>query len=297
MLPLTSTEFHNFRTHEPRIRIDGLSESPGKFVARVSASVATTKDCTGGKSISRAADTVFASFFAIPIEGGTGSAEALSAATPSAEPTYLYRRSTQKTAPAATTGSTVSVSALLGIPAPPSSTMRRRNATATGNAPPLYVEDSGPGGAPRPSSRRGTTPPRVPRPWPAPQGAPTVRPRPRKAYIELLSYGSRLLLVTRRLHIQGRTPSATLLNCGSLIPSRVIHIPIGSESSKLSRRATLRCVTSLSAGHRSYRPKIWRATSRTSIHPSQTSRSWRVRVDYIQPTTTSSYSSLTRHCR
>ena len=38
-------------------------------------------------------------------------------------------------------------------------------------------------------------------------------------------------------------------------------------------------------------------TPRTSVHPSQTSRSWRVRVDYIQPTTTSSYSSVTRHCR
>ena len=42
---------------------------------------------------------------------------------------------------------------------------------------------------------------------------------------EILSYGSRLLLVTRRLHIQGMTPSATLLNCGSLIPSRVIRMP------------------------------------------------------------------------
>ena len=30
-------------------------------------------------------------------------------------------------------------------------------------------------------------------------------------------------------------------------------------------------------------PDVWRATSRTSVHPSQTSRSWRIRVDYIQP--------------
>ena len=71
---------------------------------------------------------------------------------------------------------------------------------------------------------------------------------------ELLSGGSRLLLVKRRLHMQGRTPSATLRNCGSLIPSRVIHTPIGSERSTLSRRATPWCVTSLSAGHRSCRP-------------------------------------------
>ena len=123
-LPLTSTAFHDFRAHEPRIRNDGLSSFPGRFVARVSASVATTEGCTGRGSISPAADTVFASVFAIPIEGGTGSAGALAAATPIAQPTYLSRSSTQKSVPAATTGSTVSVSALLGTPTPPSSTIR-----------------------------------------------------------------------------------------------------------------------------------------------------------------------------
>ena len=46
-LPITSTAFHDFRTHEPRIRIDGLSASPGRFVVRASASVATTEGCTG----------------------------------------------------------------------------------------------------------------------------------------------------------------------------------------------------------------------------------------------------------
>ena len=136
-LPVTFTAFHDFRTYERRIRIDGLSSSLGRFVARVSASVATTEGCTGRGSISPAADTVFASVFAIPIEGGTGSAEALAAATPIAQPTYLSRRSLQETDPAATTGSTVSVSAMLGTPAPPSSTTRRRTATTTGNAPPL----------------------------------------------------------------------------------------------------------------------------------------------------------------
>ena len=87
-LPLTSTAFHDFRTHEPRIRIDGLPDSPGRFVACVSASVATTEGCTGRGSISLATDTVFASVFAIPIEGGTGSAEALAAATPIAQPFF-----------------------------------------------------------------------------------------------------------------------------------------------------------------------------------------------------------------
>ena len=86
-LPVTSTAFHEFCTHEPRTRIDGLSALPGRFVARVSASVATTEGCTGRGSISPAADTVVASVFAISIEGGTGSAKVLAAATPSAHPT------------------------------------------------------------------------------------------------------------------------------------------------------------------------------------------------------------------
>ena len=136
-LPLTSTAFHDFRTHEPRIRIDGFSASTGRFVARVSASVATTKGCTGRMSTSPAADTVFASVSAIPIDGGTGSAEALAAATPIAQPTYLSKSSLQETDPATTVCSTVSVSAFLGAPASPSSTTRRQTATATGNAPPL----------------------------------------------------------------------------------------------------------------------------------------------------------------
>ena len=124
-LPLTSTAFHDFCAHEPRIRIGGLSASRGRSDARVSASVATTEGCTGRGSISPAADTVFASVFAIPIEGGTGSSEAFAAATSIAQPTYLSRSSTKETAPAATTGSTVSVFALLGTPAPPPSTTRR----------------------------------------------------------------------------------------------------------------------------------------------------------------------------
>ena len=81
-LLVTSTAFHDFRTHEPRVRIDGLSAPQGTFVARVSASVATIEGCTGHRSISPAADTDFALVSAIPIEGGTVSAEALAAATP-----------------------------------------------------------------------------------------------------------------------------------------------------------------------------------------------------------------------
>ena len=139
-LPLTSTAFHDFRTHEPRIRMDGLSAPSGRFIARVSASVATNEGCTGRGSISPADDTVFASVFAILTEGDTGSAEASAAATPIAQPAPLSRCSTQETAFAATTCSTVSVSALLGTallgtPAHLSSTTSLRTATATGNAP------------------------------------------------------------------------------------------------------------------------------------------------------------------
>ena len=126
------------------------------------------------------------------------------------------------------------------------------NSDSNGYCTPAVYYGFEPGGALRPSSRRDTTPPRVPRPRPAPPAAATpavadspVRMVPlpsdrdyAEPIWELLSYGSRLLLVTRRLHIQGRTPSATLLNCGSLIPPRVIHMPIESDSSTLRRRAT-----------------------------------------------------------
>ena len=134
-LPLTSTAFHDFCTHEPRIRIDGISAPSGRFATRVSASVATHQGCTGRGSTSPVAGIVFTSVFAIHVEGDTGSAEALTAATSTAQPTPLSTRSTEETASGVTTGSTVYVSALRGIPAPPSSTTRRRTATATGNAP------------------------------------------------------------------------------------------------------------------------------------------------------------------
>ena len=112
---------------------------------------------------------------------------------------------------AATIGSTVSVSALLGNLAPSSSTTRRRTATATGNAPPLYIMNSGPAGplAHLPDELQ-PTPSRVSRPRPAPPAAATPALADRRSarclfrptvttqnLWELLSYGSRLLLVTR----------------------------------------------------------------------------------------------------
>ena len=166
------------------------------------------------------------------------------------------------------------------------------------------------GGAPRPSSRRGTTPPRVPRPRPAPlaaatpffvdsfgpHGATSVRPRPRKAYIR-----TPLWRFTPSLDDTptAYTRSDALGNAAELrfadSVARCSH-----DDWKQGQHAEPTChamMRYVSTGLPSVLPPdFWRATSRTSVHPSQTSRSWRVRVDYIQPTTTSSYSSVTRHC-
>ena len=91
---------------------------------------------------------------------------------------------------------------------------------------------------------------------------------------ELLSYGLRPLKATHRLHLPSWMPLATMLNCSSLIPSRVIHMPIWSENGRLSRRVPPQCVTSPSAGRRPYHPTFCRAILRTSVPPFRTSRNW-----------------------
>ena len=212
---------------------------------RASASVATAEGCTGRGSISPAADTVIASVFAIPIEGGTGSAEALAAATPSAQPTYLSRSSTQETAPPRPP--------VRLCPSPPclalQPLLRRRRADEQRQQRVmhprcrLWIRAHLPDEVqPRRESTSPADPVAAATPALADSPVRTV-PLPSdrdhaEPIWELLSYDTRLLLVIRRLHIQGRTPSETLLSCGLLIPSRVIHMTIGSESSTLSRRAT-----------------------------------------------------------
>ena len=229
-LPLTSTTFHDFHTHEPRIRIGGLSASPGIFVARVSASVATTEGCTGRGSISPAADTVFASVFAIPIEGGPGYSDAdrtanlsIPAFFPGDGPRSDHRFDCIRLRHAWHSSPSVVDDA-------------PTNSDNNGKCTPAVDYEFGPGGAPRASSRRVTTPPRARRPRPL--LLPTRRParyhfRPTtttQRLWELCFYGLRLLLVKRRLHLQGRMHSATLLSCGSRNPSRFIHMPIGSAN-------------------------------------------------------------------
>ena len=126
-----------------------------------------------------------------------------------------------------------------------------------------------------------------------PHGATTLRPRPRRAYM-----GTPLIRLTPcsgdTSHAHTRSDdfgdAAELRFADSV--ARYSHADWKrKQHAEPTCHAMMRCVST--AGHRSCRPTFWRATSRTSVHPSQTLRSWRVRVDYTQPTTTSSYSSVT----
>ena len=69
------------------------------------------------------------------------------------------------------------------------------------------------------------------------------------------------LLTTHRLHLPSWMSLATLLNCSSLIPSRVTHMPIRSDNSKLSRRATPQGVTY------HHRPAVGPASRRFVVLP------------------------------
>ena len=65
-LPFTSSDFCDFRTHRPRMRIDDLSALSGSFVARVSASVTAVDRCPGRGRVLLAAGNDFASVSAVP---------------------------------------------------------------------------------------------------------------------------------------------------------------------------------------------------------------------------------------
>ena len=229
------------------MRIDHLSAPSGRFIARVSASVTTVDRCPGRERTLPAADNAFVSVFAVPTEVGKGSAEAPAAATAVAQPTPS-RSPTQGSDSVEPTGQPASAPAPSGSPMPPtvkpswdriSTRTRRRTATAASAAPPDVDYGFGPGGAPRPFARRANTPPRVP---PAaagsahrrdpcschlvgPDGANTVRPQPRRACgnSSLTTYAPSW---RHRLHLASWMPLATLLNCSSLISSRVIHLSL-----------------------------------------------------------------------
>ena len=207
-LPLTLADFCDFRTHGPRMRLDDLPTPSRRFVARVSASTATVDSSPGRGGGSRTADYNFASVFAVPIVTNEDSAEAPAATTSVAQSTPS-RSSIQGTNPVEPMGPTASVPTSPGSPAPQTMTpfsdristrTRRRSATAAGEEPPAVNYGFGPGGAPRPSSRRVTTPPRVPRPRPAPPAAAT------------------LLLPTRRFARCHFRPTATTQSLWELLP-------------------------------------------------------------------------------
>ena len=157
------------------MRIDYLSAPSGRFVARVTAAV-TADDCRPGRGeLFPAADTAFASVFAVPSGGGTGSAEAPAAATSVVQHVPPTSSTPQGADSAEITDPAASAPSPQGDPAPPTalppsgriSTRTRRGTTAsTGTEPPAVDYGFGPGGAPRPSARRIITPPRIPRPRP-----------------------------------------------------------------------------------------------------------------------------------
>ena len=260
-LPPTLADFCDFCIHGPRMRLYDLPTPSRRFVARVSASTTTVDSSPGQGGGFRTADYDFASFFAVPTATNEESAEAPAAMTSVAQPPPS-RSSVQGTYPVEPTGPTAPVPTSPRSPAPQTMTpfsgristrTRRRSATAAGKAPPAVDNCFGPGGVLRPSSRRVTTPPRARRRQPAQPAAATLTLATRRSarchlrpttttqsLWELRSNSFRLLLVTRRLQLQGRMPSATLLNCGSRIPSRVIHMPIGSANNSQSRPATPR---------------------------------------------------------
>ena len=95
------------------------------------------------------------------------------------------RSSVQETDTVKPVGPTASIFNSLGSPAPQTMTqssdrtstrVRRRSATAAGEAPPAVDYGFGPGGAPRPCSKRVKSPPRVLRLRPAPPAAATPAP-------------------------------------------------------------------------------------------------------------------------
>ena len=180
-LPLNLADVCDFCTHGPRIRLDDLSTPSGRFVASVSASTATVDSSPGRGGGSCTDNHDFASVFAVPTVANEDSAEAPAATISVAQPTPS-RSSVQRVEPVSPTGPTAPVSTSPGSPAPQtmapvsdrfSAETRRRSSTGAGKAPPAVDYGFGPGGVPRTSSRRVTTPPRARRPWPAPPAATT----------------------------------------------------------------------------------------------------------------------------
>ena len=168
----------------------------------------------------------------------------------------------------------------------------------------------GPGWATRPSARRTTTPPGVPRPRPAPSTAATPAPAASPVPTVPISsdrdraepVGTPLLRLTPP---PGDTPTApttldTLDDAAVLqfvdSVARYWHADWEREQ-QAEPTAMPQCGTLLPAGRWPCHPAFCRATPRTSVPLFRTSRNWLVKDAYTRPTTTSSYSSVTRRRR
>ena len=206
-LPLTSTAFHGFRTHEPRMSIDLFSDPPGRFVARFLFASPFVNAVPAASRFPLPLTALSIRILPWPPRGSPGSTEAPAAATTIAQPSPLVRGSAQETVSVANPGSTVSISALLGTPAPLSATTLRRTATATGNTGPAGPLDHLPG-CPHPaaSPTAAADPRRPPRPLLLPPlRSPPYRSRPtvtERGLLGLLYYDLCPLLATRQVHLQ-----------------------------------------------------------------------------------------------
>ena len=94
-LPFTSADVCHFRAHGPRMRLDDRPTPSSRFIARVSASVATVDSSPGHGWVSGAADNDFVSVSAVPTAVSEGSAEAL-ATTTSVVQQFVSRSSVQE---------------------------------------------------------------------------------------------------------------------------------------------------------------------------------------------------------
>ena len=159
----------------------------------------------------------------------------------------------------------------------------------------------------RPSARRITTPPRVPRPRPPPAVAtaralaaspastvpiPSDRDRPEPVGTPNLRLSPSLAFRPPQRSIW--MPSALLPSHNSGIPPRAIRRLIGRGNNKPSLRAAQPCDTSLSAGRLPYQTTSCHGSFRTSTPPFRRFRSSLAKAGYTPPTTTPSYLSVHR---
>ena len=115
-LPFTSADYGDFLTHGPHMRIDDLSAPPGRFVARVSASVTTVDRRPGRGRTLPAADNDLIRSSPYPPRSARAPQNPLPPRQPSPS-RLLQRRPTQGTDAVKTTGPTASALASPGSPA------------------------------------------------------------------------------------------------------------------------------------------------------------------------------------